>query len=157
MNKKIIIIIISLIIISIMIYFFIAKEKISKRIPTAPTGNLTPICGDGKCDRGEYDFNCCKDCGCNEGYICKDNTCTVDLSKITITKEEAIDIFKKELLKQDYIKEINESRVISRIVPKGYFICYDMTTESMKKQGFIDMICASVDNDKNISKIIRTI
>ena len=152
--KKIIIAIILIIIIGVVIYLIIPKEK----IPEGPLGDLTPVCGNDECERGEYDFNCCEDCGCENGYICKDNECIVDSSKITIKQDEAINIFKRELLKQGYIGEdLNETKITTEMIPNGYFICYDMATESMKKQGFVDMTCASVDNNKTISDFIRTI
>ena len=37
----------------------------------------TPICGNGICERelGENQSNCCKDCGCPEGYECVNGSC----------------------------------------------------------------------------------
>lgn len=53
----------------------------SKEIKLTLTSALTPslpqpVCGNGICEPGEDWTNCCKDCGCPEGYECKDNACT---------------------------------------------------------------------------------
>jgi len=38
-----------------------------------------PVCGDGTCQRGEYDSNCCVDCGCSEeGNFCLKADTTVE-------------------------------------------------------------------------------
>src|SRR5262249_53731972 len=38
--------------------------------------NLTcAYCGDGKCDAGETQGNCCSDCGCAGGLTCESNVC----------------------------------------------------------------------------------
>ncbi len=37
-------------------------------------------CGDGNCDtdHNETKENCCKDCGCNQGYTCQDGVCKTE-------------------------------------------------------------------------------
>ncbi|MDP2908667.1 MAG: hypothetical protein Q8N77_02575 [Nanoarchaeota archaeon] len=44
-------------------------------------------CGDGNCDTGQNETkeNCCKDCGCNSGYVCSDNVCK---SEAQVKKEQ---------------------------------------------------------------------
>ena len=42
---------------------------------TTTTSITIPVCGNGVCEKGETQESCCSDCGCMEGYECKDNSC----------------------------------------------------------------------------------
>ena len=37
------------------------------------------VCGNAECNPTETQENCCKDCGCQTGYDCEENKCTVHL------------------------------------------------------------------------------
>jgi hypothetical protein len=45
----------------------------SQKISTTTT--TTAVCGNGICESGEDQANCCSDCNCTSGYECKDNGC----------------------------------------------------------------------------------
>lgn len=36
------------------------------------------VCGDGDCEGDETKESCCKDCGCDSGYVCEDNKCILE-------------------------------------------------------------------------------
>ena len=42
---------------------------IEKEVPAKP------VCGNGICEVNETQTNCCIDCGCSQGYECRDNVC----------------------------------------------------------------------------------
>ncbi len=146
----------------------IFKSK-SVTVPTAnqqvsQTQNQTggiPQCGNQKCERGEYDFNCCRDCGCSAGYLCANNQCAADASKVTLTQVEATAIFQQKYLKEkENLSDkavFNPAKLTLTMVPTGYTACYDRATDAMKKQGFVDDACLEIHNDKTTGEFFVTL
>jgi len=61
--------------------------------PNKTKENLTTfaVCGNGICEEGENQFNCCKDCGCPKEYECENNTCKrVKIFSENITKSQSL-------------------------------------------------------------------
>ncbi len=53
--------------------FVITGDSVSLGGSQGGTGGAS--CGNAKCDAGENSTNCCKDCGCEKGFECKNETC----------------------------------------------------------------------------------
>lgn len=45
------------------------------RLGRCATLSADPVCGNNKCETGENQANCCKDCGCPAGTACQAGTC----------------------------------------------------------------------------------
>ncbi len=124
-----------------------------------PKPGILSMCGNQKCERGEYDFNCCADCGCKGGYLCRNNKCTVDASKITIKEAAAKDIFVGRYLREQLADDemvIDTENIRGTMVPGGYVVCYDAATTQLKQQGLENTACLSINNDKTSGQFIRT-
>ncbi len=61
--------------------------------------NKPAVCGDSTCEDNETKSNCCKDCGCEEGFECKDNAC--EKTTETITKDALDDSVKLTVMKDN--------------------------------------------------------
>ena len=69
------------------------------RRPTQTTTiTLKPTCGNGKCEPGEHQFNCCVDCKCTiPGNVCNTETRLCGAKPMKFTDSDAISVFKQYL------------------------------------------------------------
>ncbi|MCD6403229.1 MAG: hypothetical protein J7K98_02790 [Candidatus Aenigmarchaeota archaeon] len=57
---------------------YVFKKKLAEDVLdqfSVPIFLTAGVCGNGACEFGENSNNCCMDCGCPDGYECKENTC----------------------------------------------------------------------------------
>ncbi len=50
-------------------------EVITSAPPPLEPAPLPSYCGNGRCEEGENQANCCRDCGCPSGQVCSSGTC----------------------------------------------------------------------------------
>ena len=62
-------------------------EVITPVPPPLEPAPLPAYCGNGRCEEGENQTNCCKDCGCPSGKICSEGVCrTITTTPPPITR-----------------------------------------------------------------------
>jgi len=149
-------IIIVILLLALFIFFYLNKTKFYvpkvNRTLKEQLGDLAPVCGNNKCEQGEYSFNCCLDCGCPHGYVCKSNKCVVNEELVKISRSKAIKIFKQELTNRGYIiKDVN--KIMLEKQPGGYIACYDISQDL----NITDQVCLMIYNNGSVSNVlIRT-
>jgi hypothetical protein len=63
------------------------EKEVEKPVYIEKEVPAKPVCGNGICEVNETQTNCCIDCGCSQGYECRDNVCVAPTTT-TVPQEE---------------------------------------------------------------------
>jgi hypothetical protein len=58
------------------------EKEVEKPVYIEKEVPAKPVCGNGICEVNETQTNCCIDCGCSQGYECRDNACVKIKSEV---------------------------------------------------------------------------